>query len=216
MLLKSILLSTLVKFASSKTMRYEVLPFEKNEKGEPLIAKSIDVNSKASGEFQDMVSKVINTIYLIAAAVGNHVVVDGDVYNIGDYNVPVFAQQVIDAGHIYFNEEAANITDEIFTVEVLDTNEVLTPAEFNAFWMRYNLAQPDDIRFTLNPCVKSQYHVLNEIELVKMDDGNLGLIGGSKVSGPVCQILGISLNLGSVLKRVPSYSTKELVEWLLQ
>lgn len=213
MLLKKLLLSSLVKFASSKTLKYEMLPVDKTEKE---ASKSIDVDSVACGRFQDMVSEIVNTIYLIAAADGDTVVINDSVYSISSYNIPVFAQGVIDAGHIYFNERSANVADEVYHVEVLDENDVLTPAEFNAFWIRYNSSQPDDHKFTLNPAKKSAFHTLSEIELAKMEDGTLGEIGGSVVPGQISQILDIKLAIGSVLKKVPTFSDKELIEWLIQ
>lgn len=225
MTLEQILLSALCKFASSRTMRYEIADKPKETDGKeqqnsqqekPVETKPIDATSCAKKEFQSKVVSVVSTIKTLAAAEGKIVVVNDSAYEISSYVVPVFAQGIIDAGHIYFNDYAANVADEIYCVEVTDLNDVLTPMEFNLFWTTFNAAQPPEYSFTLSPAVKAAYHTLSEIEIAKMGNGEFGLIGGSVVPGQVCQLLDITIETRSGLKSVPKYTDKELIEWLMQ
>lgn len=212
--LSNLLLQSLTKFASPRTMKYEMSPADKE--AEKLKQKSIDVSSPVSADFQESVNRIVNTIELLAAAEGTSVLVDGSFYAISDYTVPVFAQGIIDAGHVYLNDRAAHVANELYHVECQDPNDVLTPAEFNGFWIRYNSAQPDEFKFNVNPVRKADFHTLSEVEIAKMEDGTYGELGGSVIPGQVAQILEISVPFKGLLKQVPMYSEKELVEWLKQ
>lgn len=185
-------------------------------------ARMIGVDTR-DGDLNSSFSKSVESVYATIKALAEvrpdkrYLEVNQTMYDLAEYNVPKNVLSLINATNIYVNSDSAYLHPIITgTWEAVDEDaRILEPAEFNAFWMRWNSNQYN----AKVDCVSVQKSVktIMDVGAILVDGSAVILNDSAEVNELVAKALQLSLLAVTSNNAVGSVivTDQEVALWLI-
>lgn len=135
------LLNFIVEVASPKTNKY-------------LIGSSIQViesGKLVKQDFERRLEDVVRTLYVLRSTFSSSVTVNGETFNVSEYNIPSTLDDFMNTGRLFTTQDAIGKCEPSTATFVKDDGTIakngevgiVTPERFNAFWNSFNENQSE-------------------------------------------------------------------------
>lgn len=158
--------------------------------------------------------EVVDTIEALRAAKGSTITVDGDIYNISEYQIPKALLNYVRSGTIYGSKDAVGKAMPI--LEVKKSDGKLTPIKFNTFFNDYNSYQHESVQIPMTSLSTKEPVTVEDVDYLEDQDGLMAKLHESGFGIETCSMIGLKIEgFNSFLATYTTPTLDAFTSWMV-